>query len=132
MTVRTACENDFDRLQEFDEINEATKERIRSGECLVAEIDGVVSAYAVVTRGFFERPFVAFLYVAAQKRRAGLCSALLAHIESECKGPKLWISTALTNTPMQNALEKRKYQFSGVVHGLGEVPELIYYREVGS
>ena len=134
MTVRRARESDFERLREFDGFEKATKERIQSGECLVAELDGVVSAYAVVSRGFFERPFVAYLYVAAEKRRAGLCasSALLAHIESECAGPKLWISTALTNAPMQNALEKRKYRFTGVVHGLHPVPELIYYKEVGS
>ena len=132
MKIRKAQESDYDRLREFDGFKQATVERIRNGECLVAELDGVVSGYAVVNRTFFDRPFVAFLFVAAESRRIGLCSALLDRIESECGEPKLWISTALENTPMQRNLEKRKYQFAGVVHGLAKIPELIYFKEVGA
>jgi N-acetylglutamate synthase-like GNAT family acetyltransferase len=131
MTVRFARESDMDRLREFDTWKQATLERIQSGECLVAERDGMVSAYMVVNRNFFGRHFVAFVIVAPEARRSGICGELLAHVESQCPDPKLWISTALTNTPMQTLLEKREYRLTGVVHDLGDAPELIYYKQVG-
>jgi len=132
MTVRHALENDYERLRQFDEFNEATLERIRNRECLIAEYEGTVSAYAVINRAFFGRPFVAFVCVAPERRRAGLCNALLAHMELQCPDPKLWISTALRNSAMQRVLEKRGYCLSGVVHDLGEMPELIFYKRIGS
>ena len=126
--VRMADPADLEALQSFDQFHEITPEVIRSGNCIVAGFDDAVFAYATVTRQFFGRRFVEFLFVHPDQRRKRLADTLLAFAEAQVPAEALWISTALGNFPMQTILHRRGYQHSGVVHDLAKVPELIYHK----
>jgi hypothetical protein len=56
---------------------------------------------------------------------------LLRHLESFCETSKLFISTNLSNLPMQSLLAKLVYVLSGVIHNLDEGdPELVYFKRL--
>ncbi|MGE6822699.1 N-acetyltransferase family protein [Pseudomonas soli] len=95
--------------------------------CLVAEIQGKVAAYAVMHRHFFGCAFIEMLMVGENHRRAGLGAALLACIQADCRGQKLFTSTNRSNAPMRRLLERQGFVASGVVENLDEGdPEQIY------
>jgi GNAT superfamily N-acetyltransferase len=104
---------------------------IAAQRCWVAERDGAVSGFVVFDYAFFENGFVHWLYVAPEKRRTGLGSALMRQCESICRTPKLFTSTNLSNLPMQALLNRLGYALTGTVHHLDEGdPELFYFKRV--
>ena len=63
-------------------------------------------------------------------RRMGIGVALMQHLESECKTPKIFTSTNLSNLAMQALLAKLGYERSGIIHNLDpNDPELVYMEE---
>ncbi|HEY4328866.1 MAG TPA: GNAT family N-acetyltransferase [Phycisphaerae bacterium] len=126
--VRPANPIDLPVLESFDEFQEVSAEVLQKGNCIVAGFDDAVFAYAIISRGFFNRRFVELIFVHPDQRRKGLADALLAFAENAVPAEALWISTALGNFPMQNVLHRRGYKHSGVVHDLAMVPELIYHK----
>ena len=126
--ARPAHLADLEPLQSFDQFHEVNADVIRSGNCIVAGFDDAVYGYIILSHHFFGRRFVEFLFVHPDQRRKGLAQTLLEFAEKQAPGEALWISIALGNFPMQNVLNRRGYQHSGVIHDLAKVPELIYHK----
>ncbi len=138
ISIRTAVETDVEALCSLDLIarqDEERREFIRraaaSGTCHVAVDGGEAVGYAVLNYAFYQQGFIEMLYVRAERRRRGAGAALLRHMESLCRTPKLFTSTNLSNLPMQSLLAKSGYALSGVIHNLDEGdPELVYLKRL--
>ncbi len=95
--------------------------------CFVAEVRGTVAAYAVMHRHFFGCAFIEMLMVGERHRRSGLGLALMAHLQADCRGQKLFTSTNRSNAPMRGLLERLGFVESGVIEHLDEGdPEQVY------
>ncbi len=130
--VRLATHADHADIREFDTFRHVNNSAIESGQCRVAVRDDAIAGYVVLNRSFFCQPFVSYLVVHPDHRRCGVASALLAHAESWCPGPKLWVSTGQDNERMQAVLAKLGYTPAGSIAELWEHPELFYYKQVGN
>jgi GNAT superfamily N-acetyltransferase len=128
MFVRLASLEDLTTIKSFDEWNTVDEGRIRAGHCHVAGLERKPLAFGLLDRSFFERQFVAILFVHPDHRRRGLGTAGLGHLGSVATDDKLWISTNLENLPMQRLLHARGYTLSGVVNNLAALPELVYMK----
>ena len=69
---------------------------------------------------FFRKPFVSLLVVHPDHRRRGNGSRLMAHLESEAVGERLFTSTNASNAPMVSLLRKNGFRQCGHVRGLDE------------
>ena len=104
---------------------------IAARECLVAVDDNTVVGYAVFDHSFFEQPFVSLLHVDPQKRRRGIGTELMRHIESICAAEKLFTSTNASNAPMQGLCERLGFVRSGRIDNLDEGdPEIVYVKRL--
>lgn len=136
--IRQAVENDIETLCSFDLIARVENERrefirreVISGNCFVAVEGDTVFGYGVLNYTFYYNGCIDMLYVHSDHRRKGAGEALLRHLESVCKTPKLFTSTNLSNLPMQSLLAKSDYILSGVIHNLDEGdPEIVYFKQV--
>ena len=107
---------------------EFIRHAVETGECYIAIADGV-AGYAVLEYSFFGQGFAALLVVKEDRRRQGVGAALMRHLEAQCRTPKLFTSTNLSNLPMQALLARLGYRLSGVIHDLDEGdPELVYVK----
>ena len=137
-TIRRAAEGDVETLCSFDLVARQEEERrefirrsVADGDCHVAVAGGEVIGYGVLSRAFYQQDFVEMLYVHPDRRRHGAGAALLRHMESLCRGPKLFTSTNLSNLPMQSLLNRAGYAVSGVIHNLDEGdPEVVYFKRL--
>jgi RimJ/RimL family protein N-acetyltransferase len=102
---------------------------IAARRCWVAEQDGRVVGYGVLTSNFFNRDFVELLYVAQAARRAGAGSAILAAVERAAGTDRIFTSTNESNAAMRALLEKCGYAPSGRIENLdpGD-PELVFVK----
>ena len=138
ISIRPAVENDIEALCSLDLIarqEEGRREFIRreivSGNCFVAVTNETVIGYGVLNYTFYDNGCINMLYVDAGHRRRGAGEALLRHMESLCRTPKLFTSTNLSNLRMQSLLAKLEYKLSGVIHNLDEGdPELVYFKRL--
>ncbi len=138
ISIRPAVENDIEALYLLDLIAQRENERrefirrvIVCGECFVAVTDEKVIGYGVLNYTFYYNGCIDMLYVDSEYRRVGAGAALLKHLESLCKTPKLFTSTNLSNLPMQSLLAKLDYVLSGVIHNLDEDdPEIVYFKRL--
>ena len=104
---------------------------IAGRSCYVAVDEGLPVGYAVLEYSFYENGFVAVLYVHSTYRRRGVGEALMRHLETVCRTPKLFTSTNQSNTVMQSLLAKLDYVPSGVIHNLDEGDaELVYFKRL--
>ena len=132
--TRAAQESDTPQLVAFDTMARTSPQRVesinswvRSGECVVAELETESVGYAALTHNFFKQGFVEMLQVHPDFRRRGVGTALMRRMWDLCDTEKLWTSTNLSNRPMQALLESLGYEFAGVINHLDEGdPELIY------
>ena len=98
--------------------------------CLVIEDRGKVCGYARLTR-LFQHRFLEHLWVDPACRRQGFASDLMASVEAEFEGDRLFTSTNESNTAMRTLLAGRGYRVTGVVENLDDGdPELflVIYR----
>ena|SRR5687768_4433227 len=138
ISIRTAVGGDVEALCALDLIarrEEGRREFIRrevaSGNCFVAVEGAEVVGYGVLNYTFYHQGCIDMLYVHAERRRRGAGAALLRHMESLCRTPKLFTSTNLSNLPMQSLLAKSGYVLSGVIHNLDEGdPEIVYFKRL--
>lgn len=138
LSIRPAAENDIETLCSFDLIAQRENERrefirrvVISGECFVAVANEKVIGYGVLNYAFYRNGWIEMIYVHSDHRRSGAGAALLRHLESLCKTPKLFASTNLSNLPMQSLLAKLDYRLSGVIHNLDEDdPEIVYFKRL--
>ncbi len=136
--IRPAVEADVEALCSFDQVallEEGRREFIRrsvaAGHCHVAEAGGEAVGYGVLSHDFYGHGFVEMLYVHPGRRRRGAGAALLRHLESLCRTPKLFTSTNLSNLPMQSLLNRAGYALSGIIHNLDEGdPEVVYFKRL--
>ncbi|HEX3406043.1 MAG TPA: GNAT family N-acetyltransferase [Caulobacteraceae bacterium] len=99
--------------------------------------DGRMIGFAIVTRHFYNFPFVDLLVVAGEARRHGAGSALMAHCAAAQwamphGADRMFTSTNESNAPMRALLAKSGWLPAGVVHYLdpGD-PELIFVKPRG-
>ena len=138
ISIRLAEESDVEALfsldliaRREDERREFIKQSVASGTCIVAVAEDEVIGYGVLNYNFFHHGNIDMLYVHADHRRRGAGAALLRHLESQCKTPKLFTSTNLSNLQMQSLLTKLEYVVSGVIHNLDEGdPEIVYFKRL--
>jgi len=127
--VRLAAPADLAALKALDDFHNVTEALIAAGEIFVATgPDDQPLAYAYFNYTFFWKGWVAALLVHPQHRRSGLGSTLLQVLETQCRAPKIFISTSLCNTPMQACLGKNGYKLAGLIENLGPQAELIYFK----
>jgi len=137
-TIRPAAESDVEALCSFDLVarrddarHEFIRRSVAAGSCHVAEVGGEVFGYAVLSHAFYGHGFIEMLYVHPGRRRRGTGAALLLHMESLCRTPKMFTSTNLSNLPMQSLLNRMGYAPSGVIHNLDEGdPEVVYFKRL--
>lgn len=85
--------------------------------------------FAILDRSFFGEAYLSLLIVAADRRRMGVGTALVRHLESRMPGRKLFTSTNRSNRPMQAFCRALGFLRSGIVENLDEGdPELIYVK----
>jgi GNAT superfamily N-acetyltransferase len=138
ISIRPAVENDIEALCSLDliacqesERREFIRREVVSGNCFVAVANETVLGYGVLNYTFYDNGRVEMLYVHAGHRRRGAGAALLKHMESLCRTPKLFTSTNLSNLRMQSLLAKLGYELSGVIHNLDEGdPEIVYLKRL--
>jgi GNAT superfamily N-acetyltransferase len=131
MECRLATLDDLPAMEAWRDWHPAKRESIEAGECHVAVMDGKPVGYVLLNRNFFDRPWIALLFVEESHRRHGAGNALLEHAERICGERQIWTSTELPNVAMQSLLKKRRYQLTGVVENLQKNPEMIYFKTLG-
>ena len=136
MNIRQAEPSDSEAIIKFDHVAQCEASRlefirrvVQFGHAFVAVVNGFVAAYIVLEYSFFGNCFIPMLYVHPDHRRQGIGSALMRHVEQNCKTIKLFTSTNQSNVRMQHLLDKLSYQPSGIIENLDEGdPELIYFK----
>ncbi len=132
--VRLATSDDLSALCTIDSLacREARRrDRIRrgveDGEIRVAEVNGRIVGYALMSYSFFERPFIELVMIEAAYRGSGFGPMLIRSLEADCVDERLFTSTNASNAHMRHVLEKLGYESSGIIHHLdpGD-PELVY------
>lgn len=126
--VRAATSQDVAALLSLDTVGgparaAAIASWIAAGQVRVHD-DGHPRGYAVLTREFFGRPFLALLMVAADARGRGVGESLLR----DATVPGAFTSANLSNQPMQRLLTRCGWEACGMVHGLDEGDPEVFYR----
>jgi len=138
ISIRQALEADREALCSLDLVarqenqrREFIRREVAAGNCFVAIMNETVVGYGVLNYNFHDNGWIDMLYIDSDHRRCGAGAALLKHMESLCKTPKLFTSTNLSNLPMQSLLAKLDYVPSGVIHNLDEGdPEIVYFKRL--
>ena len=140
MLIRQGTSDDIEAIFMLDELTSRESSRaeyvtrsVQAGNAFVADRDGKVVGYGVLTYSFYGNGMMELIYVARQYRRSGVGRALIGYSESLCRTSKLFTSTNLSNKPMQLLLEGLGYKLSGYIDNLdpGD-PELVYFKDLGS
>ena len=95
----------------------------------LAEADGAPVGFAIVTRHFFNFPFVDLLHVREAERRGGFGRALMLHCEAAHDADRIFTSTNESNDPMRALLAGIGWRTCGQVDALDEGdPELFFVK----
>lgn len=106
---------------------------IAARRCWVAEHDGAIAGYGVVTANFFNRDFIELLYVSEPMRRSGVGDALLETIERARTARRLFTSTNESNAAMRALLDRLNYRPSGTILNLDpDDPDLVFVKFLSS
>ncbi len=135
MVTRPAVPEDFAAVDTFDPFGGNRKLEIEEGRMRVAVIEDTVVGYLSTARsGFIGHPFITYVAVAEDSRRAGIASALLEATENEFAGKRLFISTEEDNQSMLAMLDKRGYVAAGDISGLNDshsgADERFFFKDV--
>jgi ribosomal protein S18 acetylase RimI-like enzyme len=136
MCIRLAGIEDYEALCAIDPVAETSVERrdqirnwLGSACCCVAEANGRVAAYGVLTHHFYGQPFIEMVMVSREFRRQGLGTAIIRNFQSAITGSKLFSSTNMSNRAMQELFARAGFKPSGYIDNLDEGdPEIIFYR----
>ncbi len=138
-TVRRARSADTEALVALDPIAREQPSRkafiaqaVAADQCWVAvetHDDSTLLGYGVLDRSFFEHDFIALVMVKDGARRRGVASALMAELERQCTGPKLFTSTNASNAPMLALLARHGFTPNGRIDNLDEGdPEWVFVK----
>src|ERR1700734_2598369 len=111
--IRHAATRDRRVFGEFDarvagdlQRRELVDAAIAARRCWVAERDGRIQGYGVLTHNFFHRDFIELVYVTDAARRRGAASAILSAIERAVHADCVFTSTNESNAAMRALLHK--------------------------
>jgi GNAT superfamily N-acetyltransferase len=135
VAIRPAWVADLANLRRIDpSLAEAERARtaahlLNLGRSWVAEDHGLPVGYALTSLSFFSRPLVEMLLVAETHRRNGVGLALIERCEAAHQDDRLFVTTNLSNAPMQGLLARAGFQGSGIIYNLDvDDPELVYVK----
>lgn len=104
---------------------------IGRGECLMALDNGLLLGYGLMNYGFFNRGFVALIWVDVAHRRRGVATALFDEFERRCQSSRIFSSANRSNLATCGFLTSRSYVLSGMVQDLDEDdPEMFYSKKL--
>jgi len=135
LKIRAATVNDHEALCAIDTVANTSPERrkqirswLDSARCCVAEVDGRIAGFGVLTRQFFGHPFIEMVMVGEAFRRQGVGAEIVRHLRSIAPASKLFSSTNASNVPMQKLFRSLGFERSGQVDNLDEGdPEIIFF-----
>ena len=138
VNIREATVADIDELVRLDTIapHDSTRKFfirkwVDDGECFVAVKADCIVGYGVLNYSFFHLGNVDMLMIHSEFRQQGIGRKLLRHLETRCKTKKFWVTTNLSNQPMQKLLASEGFVLSGFVDNLDEGdPELIFLKNL--
>lgn len=134
--VRPGKPSDADALKRLDTTLSGDPGRalsierwLHDGSVLVAEVEQDIVGYGVIHHRFFHHGFVEMLMVAVHHRHSGVGRAIMEALERRCETPKLFVTTNLSNHPMQQLLKSMNYTPCGYIDQLdpGD-PELVFVK----
>jgi ribosomal protein S18 acetylase RimI-like enzyme len=136
--IRVARSADIDELVRLDTVvprdstrAEFIRRWVEAGECYVAEGTGRIVGYGVLNYQFFHDGNVDMLMIHPDFRGQGVGRKLLRHLAALCKTEKFWVTTNLSNQPMQMLLASEGFKLSGFVDNLDEGdPELVFFKRL--
>jgi len=127
LKIRAATVDDHEALCAIDTVANTSPERrdqirswLDSARCCVAEVDGRIAGYGVLTHHFFGHPFIEIIMVGEAFRRQGVGAEIVRHLRAIAPGPKLFSSTNASNVPMQKLFRSLGFERSGQVDNLDE------------
>jgi GNAT superfamily N-acetyltransferase len=99
--------------------------------CLLAEFNGQLAGYGILTYSFFGNGLIELLYVRQNLRRKGIGRAILVRLEELCTTAKLFVTTNLSNQPMRSLILSRDFLPSGHIDNLDDDDqELIFFKKL--
>ena len=137
--IRFGYPSDFEGLTKIDSFfSSGHPERARdisqwlkNDQLFVAIKKDRLVAYAVLGDFFFRRPTAEMLMVVEDCRGQGVGRQLMRYLEEQVVGPEIWITTNLSNQPMQRLLASAGFKLTGFIDNLdpGD-PELVYFKKL--
>ncbi|MDO8912482.1 MAG: GNAT family N-acetyltransferase [Phenylobacterium sp.] len=136
VAIRPANPGDLAAILEFDPVARREERRHdyvskalagdRGMDVRVLVLDDEIAGYAVMAE-FFGHPFLERICTAERYLRRGVAGALMANIEGQFEGDRMFVSCNESNQPMRTLLVARGYKVSGMVENLdpGD-PELFF------
>jgi len=121
------------RVRDLPGRAESLARAVAAGQCWLARDGGAIAGFAVFDGSLYDQPFVSLLFVAPERRRRGVATALMRHLEAVCPTDKPFTSTNESNAPMQRLCESLGYVRSGWIDNLDEGdPEIIYFKRMAT
>ncbi len=128
--------SDIDRLAQVDPrladegaLRAHIVDLLGAGLSWLAVTSGSPAGFAVVTRHFFNFPFVDLLFVSEAHRRRGVGGSLMAHCEAVHDSDRIFTSTNESNEPMRALMASLDWRPCGRVDALDEGdPELFFVK----
>ena len=117
-----------------DQRSALIRSAIADGTCTVALDTTTIVAYGILDYSFYDQGFIRLLVTHPSYRRRGIGLRLIHHLLQTCLTSKVFTSTNLSNTAMQQLLTKAGLDRSGIIYNLDKGdPELVfcYHRERG-
>ncbi len=138
MNLRKASKADQEAITNCDSIapkNQARvlqiKDWLEHDLVLLAELKTKVIGYGVLNHSFFRQATIEMLMIHPDYRGQAVGQELMIALEKQCHNEKLWVTTNLSNQPMQKLLSRLAYESGGYIHALDEDdPELIFYKKI--
>ena len=92
-----------------------------------------IIGYGSIYHEFFDRSFMAMVYIGVEYRNRGFGVQLIEFLETQCRSKELFTSTNESNAHMRHVLAKLGYRESGIIENLdpGD-PEIIYVKQIAS
>jgi ribosomal protein S18 acetylase RimI-like enzyme len=136
LIIRRAVIGDSTSIREIDTV--VPIDKFRSGMIekwlekdivLVAAIDNRIVGYGVFNHEFLHQSQVDMLMISKDYRHKEIGTQLLLSLEKYCDTPKMYVTTNLSNHPMQNLLIRNGYKSCGLINELdpGD-PELVFVK----